>query len=102
MERTLEGRAAMVLDPSLNQSGLRKGVASTSDFIICFLSRIGGQLERAFAKIIVNECARVPHARIVGASDKHALVMKQIVTPTTLVSAPVGKLDPGGPMNDTI
>ena len=40
MEGTLEGRAVTVLDASLNQSGLRKGAVSTSDFIICLLSTL--------------------------------------------------------------
>ena len=40
MEGTLEGRAVTVLDPSLNQTGLRKGAVSTSDFIICLLSTL--------------------------------------------------------------
>ena len=101
MEGTLEGRAVMVLDPSLNQSELRKGAAGTSDLTVCLLSRIGGPVERAFAEITINECASVPHDRIGTGFDNHALAInKRIVMPATLVSAPAAKLDPSGPVNN--
>ena len=92
----------MVFDPSLYQSEYRKGAASTSDFIICLLSRIEGQLETAFAKFTINECASVPHEKIVTGSDNHALAMTHAVIPTTLIGALAGKLDLYRPMNDAI
>ena len=103
VEGTLEGRAVMVLDPSLNQSELCKGAASTFDFIIsiiCLLSRIEGPLKRAFTKITINECASVLLSYICIRQDTHTLAMASIVIPLAIVGASVSVLDPGGPMND--